>query len=250
MDGERQAIEPMASRLRGADVQALRQFVGQSPWAVEAVQRRLDQKVVDLLNKPEVWIIAETAFPKAGTHSVGVARQDCGTLGKVANCQVAISLHWSSAEASCPLHWRRYVPKAWVEDAPRAAHVKLPPGRLYRGKTPLALDLIDQGRIGEVPGLPVVADAFYGNEVGFRQALRQQQVPEVVAVESSTGVWTEDPNVPLPPPKKTGRPRQFPPLAALSRPKSLKMVAQELPPRAWKHVTWRAGKPGGPNVRG
>jgi SRSO17 transposase len=71
LDGERKSIEPMASRLPGADVQALRQFVGQSPWAVEAVQRRLARKVVDRLSEREVWILDETAFPKAGTHSVG-----------------------------------------------------------------------------------------------------------------------------------------------------------------------------------
>ena len=85
LDGERKSIEPLAQRM-GVDVQALRQFVGQSPWAVEQVQRRLAEKVVDLLAEPEVWIIDETAFPKAGQHSVGVARQYCGTLGKVANC--------------------------------------------------------------------------------------------------------------------------------------------------------------------
>jgi SRSO17 transposase len=206
LDGERKSIEPMASRLPGADVPALRQFVGQSPWAVEEVQRRLAQKVVDLLNQPEVWIIDETAFPRAGTHSVGVARQYCGTLGKVANCQVAISLHWSSAEASCPLNWRLYLPKEWIEDEPRAAQAKVPPGTLYRGKTQVALDLIDQVRTWGVPALPVVADSFYGNEFGFRQSLRQRQLPYVVEVESSVGVWTEEPHVPLPPPNKTGRP--------------------------------------------
>ena len=102
LDGEGKSIEPLAARQPEADVQALRQFVGQSPWEVEEVQRRLAHKVVDLLSEPEVWIIDETAFPKAGEHSVGVARQYCGTLGKVANCQVAVSLHWNSAEASCP----------------------------------------------------------------------------------------------------------------------------------------------------
>jgi SRSO17 transposase len=244
LDGDRKSIEPMASRIPGADVQALRQFVGQSPWAVEEVQRRLARKVVDLLSEPEVWIIDETAFPKAGTHSVGVARQYCGTLGKVANCQVAISVHWSSAEASCPLNWRLYVPEEWIDDPQRAAQVKIPPGTPYRSKTELALELIDQVRSWEVPVLPVVADSFYGNDFGFRQSLRQRQLPYVVEVEASTGVWTEDPNVPLPPPKKTGRPRQFPPLEALPRPKSLKTVAQELPPRTWKHVTWREGTRG------
>jgi SRSO17 transposase len=104
LDGERKSIEPIASRIAGADVQALRQCVGQSPWAVEAVQRRLARKVVVRLKHADVWILDETAFPKAGAHSVGVARQYCGTLGKVANCQVAVSLHWSGAEASCPLN--------------------------------------------------------------------------------------------------------------------------------------------------
>ena len=126
--------------------------------------------MVDLLSEPEVWIIDETAFPKAGEHSVGVARQYCGTLGKVANCQVAVSLHWSSAEASCPILWRLYLPKQWLEDAERAAEVKLPPGTAYRSKTELALELIDQALGWELPRLPVVADSFYGNEFGFRQS--------------------------------------------------------------------------------
>ena len=91
LDGERKSIEPMAARLPGADVQALRQLVGQSPWAVEKVQQGLARKMVDLLSEAQVWIIDETAFPKAGEHSVGVARQYCGTLGKVANCQVAVN---------------------------------------------------------------------------------------------------------------------------------------------------------------
>jgi SRSO17 transposase len=105
-DGERKSIEPLASRIPGADVQAWRQFVGQSPWAVEAVQQPLAGKVVDLLRNPEVWILDETSFPKAGDHSVGVARQYCGALGKVANGQVAVTLHGSSTDASCRLGWR------------------------------------------------------------------------------------------------------------------------------------------------
>jgi SRSO17 transposase len=208
LDGERKSIEPIASRIAGADVQALRQFVGQSPWAVKAVQQRLARKVVELLKHSDVWIIDETAFPKAGVHSVGVARQYCGTLGKVANCQVAVSLHWSGAEASCPLNWRLYLPKAWIDDPHRAAQVRLPPDISYRSKTDLALELIDQVRGWEVPARPLVADAFYGNDLGVRQALRQRQLAYVVEVEPSTSVWTEDPNLPLPPPKKTGRPRQ------------------------------------------
>jgi len=244
LDGERKSIEPMAARVPGADVQALRQFVGQSPWEVEEIQRRLARKVVDLLSEPEVWIIDETAFPKAGQHSVGVARQYCGTLGKVANCQVAVSLHWSSAEASCPILWRLYLPKAWLEDAARAREVKLPAGEAYRTKTELALELIDQALAWDLPRLPVVADSFYGNDFDFRQQLRARELAYVVEVEPSTVVWTQDPNLPLPRPKKTGRPRQYPPLEALPRPQGLRAVAAQLPASAWRTVAWRTGSRG------
>ena len=244
LDGDRKSIEPMANRIAEADVQALRQFVGQSPWAVEEVQRRLAEKVVDLLSEPEVWIIDETSFPKAGEHSVGVARQYCGTLGKIANCQVAVSLHWSSAEASCPLSWRLYLPKQWIEDRKRAAQVKLPAGVVYQDKTELALELIDQAFQWKVPVLPLVADSFYGNEFDFRQQLRERHLAYAVEVEPSTVIWTEDPNIALPAAKRTGRPRRYPPLEALPRPQNLKAVAQQLPSSAWKNVTWRQGSRG------
>jgi SRSO17 transposase len=243
LDGERKSIEPMAARV-GADVQALRQFLGQSPWEVEEVQHRLALKVVDLLSEPEVWIIDETAFPKAGEHSVGVARQYCGTLGKVANCQVAVSLHWSSAQTSCPILWRLYLPKEWLEDTERAAEVKLPLGVPYRNKTELGLEVIDQVLEWELPRLPVLADSFYGNDFGFRQALRERGLSYAVQVEPTTVVWTEDPNRPLPAPKQKGRPRKYPPLEALPRPQDLHTLAGQLPPSAWRTVAWRQGSRG------
>jgi SRSO17 transposase len=161
LDGARKSIEPLASRT-GADVQSLRQFVGQSPWAVEEIQGRLAGKVVDLLTEPEVWMIDETSFPKAGEASVGVARQYCGALGKIANCQVAVSLHWSTAEASCPVAWRLYLPETWLKTAERKAAGKIPAEVVYRSKNQLAMDLVDQALAWEVPRLPVVADSAYG----------------------------------------------------------------------------------------
>ncbi len=245
LDGERKSIEPMADRIPGADVQALRQFVGQSPWAVEAVQRQLARKVVDLLSNPEVWILDETSFPKAGDHSVGVARQYCGALGKVANCQVAVTLHWSSADASCPLGWRLYLPQAWIEDEKRAREVKLPEGLVYRSQTELALELIDQMLSWEVPRLPVVGDSAYGNNYEFREQLRRRQLSYVMAVEPTTVVWTQDPNaVPVLPSPPTGRPRRYPPLASTPAPHDLASVAKQLPKTAWKKVTWREGTRG------
>lgn len=244
LDGERKSIEPMASRVFGADVQSLRQFVGQSPWAVEEIQRRLALKMVDLLSESEVWIIDDTSFPKAGEHSVGVARQYCGALGKVANCQVAVTIHWSSSEASCPLGWRLYLPQEWLEDPERAAEVRLPAGLEYKTKIELALELMDQMLGWGLSPLPVVADSFYGNDFSFREALRNRKLSYVVAVEPSTVAWDTDPNLALPPPKRTGRPRRYPPLESLSRPRDLLTIAQQLPTSAWHNVTWRKGTRG------
>jgi SRSO17 transposase len=244
LDGERKSIEPLAERIPGADVQALRQFLGQSPWEVEEIQRRLALKVVETLSEPEVWIIDETSFPKAGEHSVGVARQYCGALGKIANCQVALSLHWSRGEASCPLSWRLYLPKEWLEDRDRAQEVKLPERVVYQSKTDLALELVDQARAWNIPPLPVVADSAYGNNFEFREALRQRQLRYVVAVEPSTVVWTEDPQVPVPPSKPRGRPRRSAPRSALPAARSLLEAAQGLPRSAWQTVVWRAGTQG------
>jgi SRSO17 transposase len=244
LDGDRKSIEPMAARLPGADVQAMRQFIGQSPWEVQEVQRRLALKMVDTLSQSEVWIIDETSFPKAGEHSVGVARQYCGALGKIANCQVAVSLHWSSASASCPLSWRLYLPREWLADKERADEVKLPKEIKYRSKTELALDLIDQALAWGVPPLPVLADSAYGNSFEFREALRQRGLHYFVAVEPGTVVWTANPNVPLPAPRSTGRPRQYPRLTDLPPAQSLEAVAKALPASAWRKVTWRQGTRG------
>jgi SRSO17 transposase len=251
LDGERKSIEPLASRIAGADVQALHQFVGQSPWAVAEVQRRLAHQVVDLLSEAEVWIIDETSFPKAGRHSVGVARQYCGTLGKIANCQVAVSLHWASAEASCPLVWRLYLPRSWLADPARAPEVRLPPATVYRSKTELALEAVDQALAWGLPPRPVLADSAYGNNFSFRQALRARQLHYAVQVEPTTVVWTADPNLPAPaPPKpKVGRPRRYPPPGALAPPQSLKEVARQLPVSARRNVTCRQGSQGAQRSR-
>ncbi len=244
LDGERKSIEPMASRLSGVDVQALRQFVGQSPWTVEEVQRQLALKVVDLISSPEVWILDDTSFPKAGQHSVGVGRQYCGALGKVANCQVAVTLHWSSGEASCPLGWGLFVPQKWFEDPERAAEVKLPPELTFHSKPELACELLDQVLSWGVPPLPLVADSFYGDSYDFRQQLRQRQLKYVVAVEPETQVWTQDPQASRPVAKRPGRPRKVPVRPGLSPPQDLPTVAQQLPPSAWHNVTWREGSRG------
>lgn len=249
LDGDRKSVEPMANRMPGADVQALRQFVGQSPWAVSEIQRRLALRMIDLLSEAEVWIIDETSFPKAGRHSVGVARQYCGALGKVANCQVSVTLHWSSGEASCPLGWKLYIPREWFEDPGRAAKAKIPSEVEYKSKSELAVELLDQTISWGAPLRPVVADSAYGNEFDFRENLRRRGLSYAVQVEPSTVVWDQDPNIELPPPKKTGRPAKYPPLALLPQARNLSALAQSLEEGAWQAVTWREGTRGPQNSR-
>jgi len=212
MEGGRKSIEPLAERMGGADVQSLRQFVGQSPWAVEQIQKQLAEKVVDVLAEPEVWMIDETAFPKAGDASVGVARQYCGALGKIANCQVAVSLHWSTCAASCPLAWRLYLPAAWLATPERRAAGKIPEEVSYQSKNQLALELLDQALAWEVPHLPVVADSAYGDDFEFRASLRARGLQYAVAVKPGTKVWTRDPaQVPVAASKPRDGPANIPP---------------------------------------
>jgi SRSO17 transposase len=244
LDGARKSIEPLANRT-GADVQSLRQFVGQSPWTVEGIQERLAGKVVDMLTEPEVWMIDETSFPKAGEASVGVARQYCGALGKIANCQVAVSLHWSTAEASCPVAWRLYLPETWLKSPERRGAGKIPKEVVYRSKNQLAMDLVDQALAWEVPRLPVVADSAYGNDFDFRSGLRERKMSYVVAVEPTTKVWTSDPAaVPVRSRKPRGRPQKYPALKDLPEPRTLAEIARACPQEAWHNVTWRQGTKG------
>lgn len=244
LDGARKSIEPLAMR-SGVDVQSLRQFVGQSPWAVEEIQGQLAGKVVDLLSEPEVWMIDETSFPKAGEASVGVARQYCGALGKIANCQVAVSLHWSTAEASCPVAWRLYLPESWLKTAERRAAGKIPDEIVYRSKNQLAMDLVDQALAWGLPRLPVVADSAYGNDFDFRSKLRERNMPYAVAVEPSTKVWTSDPAaVPVRPRKPRGRPQKYAALKDRPEPQTLAELARACPKEAWNEVTWRQGTKG------
>ena len=142
-----------------------------------------------------------------------------------------------------PLVWRLYLPKQWLEDTARAQEVRLPPGMVYRSKTELALEAIDQALAWGLPPLPVLADSAYGNDFSFRQALRERELQYAVQVEPTTVVWTEDPNLPLPAPakKKMGRPRRSPPREALARPQSVEGVARQLPVFCAKKADFQGG---------
>jgi SRSO17 transposase len=245
LDGERKSVQPMAGRIAGADEQALNQFLNQSPWEVTEVQRRLARRLADDGVEPVYWVIDETSFPKAGERSVGVARQYCGALGKITNCQVAVSLHWSQGEMSYPISWRLFLPEDWIKDSTRRQQARIPAEVIHRTKQALALELIDQARAWSLPAGLVLADSAYGNDFDFRAALRERALGYAVAVEPNTVIWQEDPEVPLPAPgNRRGRPRRHPRLPDLPPVHSLLAVAQTLPPSAWRTLTWRIGTKG------
>jgi SRSO17 transposase len=251
LDGERKSVEPMAERT-GGDAQSLQQFVNQSPWDVTLVQEQLAKKLAREFPAPEAWIIDETSFPKAGSESVGVARQYCGALGKTANCQVAVSLHFANQQVSVPVSWRLYLPKDWSEDAGRRQKVKVPEKVCYQSKNDLALHLVAQVQHWNLPQAPVVADSAYGNDFWFREALRQHELSYVVAVEPTTKAWSVDPfqDVEATEPSLENAPKTKGPSRQCTAPEespqthTLLEIAQGIPARAWKSVTWRQGTKG------
>lgn len=245
LDGERKSIEPMAARLPGADVQALRQFVGQSPWPWEPVQEALTGAVVDALLPEAVYLLDTTSFPKQGTHSVGVARQYCGALGKIANCQVAVSVHLGTETTSVPLTWALYLPESWANAPGRRAEVGIPPTVAFQSKPELALACLDRLRAWGLQPRPVLADSEFGNSWEVRDGLATRGYPYCVQVEATTSAWPTPPRSPAPLPRTgRGRPRTRPRRDELPAPASLAALAQRLPARAWRTVTWRPGSKG------
>lgn len=245
LDGERKSIEPMVSRLPGADVQALRQFVNQSPWSWEPVQQALTTMVRDRLPPEAVLIVDETSFPKQGRHSVGVAPQYCGALGKTANCQVAVSVHLGTDTACLPLTWALYLPESWIHDVARRAEARIPAETTYHTKNELALEALDRVRRWGVEARVVLADAGIGTSHAFRTALATRGFPYCVQVVAAVKGWTAAP-APAGPPayQGRGRPRRRPPRSALPAPLTLTAIAHALPETAWHTVTWREGTKG------
>jgi SRSO17 transposase len=245
LDGERKSIEPMAARLPGADTQALGQFVNQSPWPWEPVQAALTGAVVDALLPEAVYLLDATSFPKQGTHSVGVARQYCGALGKTANCQVAVSVHLGTETTSVPLTWALYLPESWAEDPARRAEVGIPATVTFQTKPALALACLDRLRSWGLHPRPVLADSEFGNNSEVRRGLHARGYPYCVQVEPSTVAWASRPVPPAPlPAAGRGRPRTRPRRGEVPPPQALRALAAALPAKAWRTVTWRAGSKG------
>jgi len=249
MPGERKSVEPMAALVAPARVsaehQSLLHFVGQAPWSDEAVLRRVRDLVLPVLEREgpiTAWIVDDTGFAKKGVHSVGVARQYCGRLGKQDNCQVAVTLSVANPIASLPVAYRLYLPEAWAADPDRRAKAGVPDEVTFKTKPEIALEQIQAAEAAGVrPGI-VLADAGYGADGTFRAGVTALGLSYAVGVQSTLSVWPPGWE-PLPPKPWSGRGR---PPSLISRdhdhrPVSAKALAASLAEDAWTIVTWREG---------
>jgi SRSO17 transposase len=252
LPGERKSVEPMAARIDPREVsrahQSMHHFVANAPWddlAVLAVAR--DWALTQLERHAPIgaWVVDDTGIPKKGRHSVGVAWQYCGALGKTANCQVAVSVSLANKTMSVPAAWRLYLPEKWARDPERRAEAGVPDEVPFLRKWEIALEEIDRLLSEDLPPAPVVADSGYGDAVGFRDALTERGLSYIVGIKPVTTAWPPGQGL-LPPKAYTGQGR--PPKRVRReeghRPLPVRDLAAGLPGKAWKRVRWREGTKG------
>src|SRR5438309_4805332 len=240
LPGERKSVEPMAARLAPDNVrrmhQSLHHVVADSPWSDEEILAEVRSYALTALRqeeKVEAWIVDDTGFPKKGTRSVGVTRQYCGQVGKQENCRVAVSLSVSTRSASLPIAWRLYLPQEWADDKARRKQAGVPEDIQFETKPAIALQQIRAAVEQDVPRAPVVADAAYGTDTQFREAIRTLGLPYVVGIMSSLSVWKPG-EAPLSKPKwkGMGRPTKLLRRDSRHQPLAVKDLAHSLPASA------------------
>ena len=247
---ERKSVEPMAAvtapERTAAQHQSLLHFVGEGRWSDERVLAKVREMVLPAIERQgpiEAWIIDDTGFPKKGMHSVGVARQYCGQLGKQDNCQVAVSLSLANAHASLPVAYRLYLPEAWASDAARRKKAGVPEEIGFQTKPEIALDQIRAACTAGLPRGVVLMDAGYGTHSDLRTAVTALGLSYIAGILSNTTVWAPGTG-PLPPkPYVPGRGRPTKQLRrdAEHQPVKVKDLAFSLPAKLWRTITWREG---------
>jgi SRSO17 transposase len=249
MPGERKSVEPIASVVAptrvSAEHQSLLHFVGQSGWSDESLLAKVRELVAPAMEtqgRIEAWIVDDTGFVKKGVHSVGVARQYCGRLGKTDNCQVAVSLSIAHHAASLPVAYRLYLSQEWADDAARRRKAHVPDEVKFQTKPEIALGQMKAALAAGVARGVVLADAGYGSDGGFRAGVTAMGLTYAVGVQSTITVWPAG-KEPLPPKPWSGRGRKPSRVRrdAEHRPVSAKTLATTLPREAWRDVSWREG---------
>ena len=249
MPVERKSVEPMAAMVSptraSAAHQSLLHFVGQSAWSDKAMLGKVRDLVTPAFEAHggvEAMIVDDTGYQKKGAHSVGVARQYCGRLGKTDNCQIAVTLSLANHHMSLPIAYRLYLPETWANDAKRRAKAHVPEDVKFETKPQIALSQIEAALKAGVARGVVLADAGYGVDGAFRARLTALGLSYAVGVQSTLSVWPPG-EAPLPAKPWSGKGR--PPSRVRRdddhRPLSAKALALRLPAEAWALVEWREG---------
>lgn len=247
LDGERKSIEPIAARLVDdvSEVEGMRQRLQQcvavSTWAEAELFRRIAIKVDAELPDVEALVIDDTGFAKKGKHSVGVARQYSGTLGRVDNCQVATSLHLAGERGSACIGLRLYLPEEWTNDRRRCKKAGVPDDVKFAPKWELALRLVDDALAAGVGTRVVLADAGYGDTTEFRNGLRERGLDYAVGVHHPTMVWRPGTKFAVPPKTSRKGPARRNAQATRGTPVTIGGLSKEL---TYRTVTWREGTRG------
>lgn len=246
---ERKSVEPIAAMTAPARVaaqhQSLLHFVGEGRWSDEKVLAKVREMVLPSIEHHgpiEAWIVDDTGLPKKGQHSVGVARQYCGQLGKEDNCQVAVSLSIANEHASLPVAYRLYLPQEWTQDGDRLRKAGVPEDIGFKTKHEIALEQLCWACAAGLPRGVGLLDAGYGNNSDLRADITELGLTYVAGIQSNTTVWAGGKG-PLAPKRWPGRGRPPTRLRRDSkhRPVSVKNLALGLPKRAWRTIEWREG---------
>jgi SRSO17 transposase len=243
--GPRKSLEPMCERLGGeADYQSLQQFIAVSPWDPAVVVRNVAERVLPAI-EVEAWVLDDTGFVKDGRHSPGVKRQYSGTLGKIGNCQLGVSLHAVGARGTLPLGWALYLPEEWSSDDERRCKAKVPDDVVFKTKPELGVDLVEQAAGWGIAAAPLLGDQAYGDNTALRERLHGARREYVLAVGAETAVYAPETTFAVPartsnkgrPPSKQRPDRE---------PEAIKALIARLGKQAAQTVSFRDGPDGTP----
>ena len=247
--GGRKSLQPTLFRLQesSARYESMQQFLADSPWDPVALVRGCAERV-----GPEIgvraWVVDDTGIVKDGRHSPGVKRQYSGTLGKIGNCQIAVSVHAVGERGTLPLGFALYLPEEWCADPERRRKAKIPEQVVFQTKSQLAASLVERASTWELPAAPILADCAYGDNTAFRTGLHSLEREYVVAVSAQVSVYGPETTFAVParqgptgPPRSVARPDR--------KPESVRALAERLPATAWQTLPCRT-TPAGKDAEG
>jgi SRSO17 transposase len=220
-----------------ARYESVQQFLADSPWDPGLLVRACAERVASRIGVT-AWVVDESGIVKDGEHSPGVKRQYSGTLGKIGNCQLTVSLHAVGVHGSLPLGWSLCLPEEWCADRERRLKTKIPERVLFQTKPQLAGSLVEQAAAWEIPQAPVLGDCAYGDDGAFRTRLHLLEREYLLAVSSQISVYGPETTFAVPERNAVlGRRRSV--ARPDRRPESVRTLAERLPAEHWRTLPCR-----------